>query len=188
MGERDDTKKRIASWAEAAGETELPRWEELPSIPLYMDQVIFYLKEHLTLFQREEEQSLLTSSMINNYVKNGVLSHPDKKKYGKDHLGALMMVCMLKQSLPLQDIAALLEGSGPAPEFYEFFRQEHTAALREASSALTETAQDTESLKREALRLAVRANAQRAAAERILCELEKEQREAEIHEKEKGKA
>ncbi len=180
--------EHVMDWAERGEAISPPSWEELPGIPLYMDQVIFYLKEHLTLFQREEEQSLLTSSMINNYVKNGVLSHPDKKKYGKDHLGALMMVCMLKQSLPLQDIAALLEGSGPKPEFYEFFRQEHTAALREASAALTETAQDAESLKREALRLAVRANAQRAAAERILCELEKEQWDTEIHEKEKGKA
>ena len=48
-----------------------PGWEELPGIPLYMDQVIFYLKDSLGFFQREPEGSLLTSSMINNYVKTG---------------------------------------------------------------------------------------------------------------------
>ena len=56
----------VAAWAKEGETAAPPAWEELPAIPLYMDQVILYLGESLKLFQREEEASLLTSSMINN--------------------------------------------------------------------------------------------------------------------------
>ena len=69
----------VAEWAEKGQTAAPPAWEELPSIPLYMDQVILYLGESLELFQGEGEPSLLTSSMINNYVKNGLIPHPQKK-------------------------------------------------------------------------------------------------------------
>lgn len=89
----------LAEWARQGQEAAPPAWEELPGIPLYMDQVILYLGESLELFQREGS-SLLTSSMINNYVKTGLIPHPEKKKYTKEHLAGLMAVCMLKQVLP----------------------------------------------------------------------------------------
>ena len=56
----------LAEWARQGQEAAPPGWEELPGIPLYMDQVILYLSESLRLFQPEGEPSLLTSSMINN--------------------------------------------------------------------------------------------------------------------------
>ena len=98
----------LAEWARQGQEAAPPAWEELPGIPLYMDQVILYLGESLELFQREGS-SLLTSSMINNYVKTGLIPHPDKKKYTKEHLAGLMAVCMLKQVLPIPDVKTLLE-------------------------------------------------------------------------------
>ncbi len=174
-----DTKDRLLKWAQEGGGLPVPQWEELPSIPLYMDQVIFYLKDSLRLFQRDEDTSLLTSSMINNYVKSGVLPHPEKKKYGKEHLGALMAVCMLKQVLSIQDIKTLLEGSELGPELYALFRDVHTAAVQETCRSLAESCRQDCDLRAEALRLAVQANAKRAAAERILCELAKDEKNAE---------
>ena len=54
--------------------------------------------------------------MINNYVKTGLIPHPDKKKYTKEHLAGLMAVCMLKQVLPIQDIKTLFSGGmDPTP-------------------------------------------------------------------------
>ncbi len=143
----------LAEWARQGQEAAPPAWEELPGIPLYMDQVILYLGESLELFQREGS-SLLTSSMINNYVKTGLIPHPDKKKYTKEHLAGLMAVCMLKQVLPIQDIKTLFSG-GMDPHTYALFRQAHTEAL-------------AETLKQAALLLAAEANAKRAAAQRIL--------------------
>ncbi len=168
------TEERLLEWSEKGEAAELPSWEALPSIPLYMDQVIFYLKDSLRLFERDEESSLLTSSMINNYVKNGVLPHPEKKKYGKEHLIALIAVCMLKQVLSIQDIKTLLDGQELGPDFYELFRAAHTDAVQDTCRALRESCAEKEELKAKALHLAVEANAKRAAAERILCELAKE--------------
>ena len=59
-------------WLQEAEEFALPNWSALPSIPLYMDQVMMFTGEALSLFERDEKQSLLTNSMINNYVKSGV--------------------------------------------------------------------------------------------------------------------
>lgn len=56
-------------WLQEAEEFALPNWSALPSIPLYMDQVMMFTGEALSLFERDEKQSLLTNSMINNYVK-----------------------------------------------------------------------------------------------------------------------
>lgn len=134
--------------------------------PLYMDQVILYLGESLELFQREGS-SLLTSSMINNYVKTGLIPHPDKKKYTKEHLAGLMAVCMLKQVLPIQDIKTLFSG-GMDLHTYALFRQAHTEALAETCRSLEETCASGADLKQAALLLAAEANAKRAAAQRIL--------------------
>ena len=156
----------LAEWARQGQEAAPPAWEELPGIPLYMDQVILYLGESLELFQREGS-SLLTSSMINNYVKTGLIPHLDKKKYTKEHLAGLMAVCMLKQVLPIQDIKTLFSG-GMDPHTYALFRQAHTEALAETCRSLEETCASGADLKQAALLLAAEANAKRAAAQRIL--------------------
>ena len=156
----------LAEWARQGQEAAPPAWEELPGIPLYMDQVILYLGESLELFQREGS-SLLTSSMINNYVKTGLIPHPEKKKYTKEHLAGLMAVCMLKQVLPIQDIKTLFSG-GMDPHTYALFRQAHTEALAETCRSLEETCASGADLKQAALLLAAEANAKRAAAQRIL--------------------
>ena len=95
-------------WLQEAEEFALPNWSALPSIPLYMDQVMMFTGEALSLFERDEKQSLLTNSMINNYVKSGVVDHPVHKKYSKEHLSKLMMVGLLKQVLSIQDIATFI--------------------------------------------------------------------------------
>ena len=143
----------VAAWARAGQEQTLPGWEELPSIPLYMDQVLYYCNE---------------SSMVNNYVKNGVLPHPEKKKYGKEHLATLLMLCLLKQVLPLPDIATLLQGKPLDRETYEAFLQAHTQAVGETCRELLDRQDRREDLRRVALLLAAQANAKRAAAQEIL--------------------
>ena len=88
-------------WLQEAEEFALPNWSALPSIPLYMDQVMMFTGEALSLFERDEKQSLLTNSMINNYVKSGVVDHPVHKKYSKEHLSKLMMVALRAAALKL---------------------------------------------------------------------------------------
>lgn len=43
------------------------RWEELPDLALYMDQIISYMPRQLIHFDQGET---LTSAMVNNYIKD----------------------------------------------------------------------------------------------------------------------
>lgn len=83
----------------------LPRWEMLPDIGLYMDQVI-------TLVDRTFSPALpkgeMTKSMVNNYVKVGLVPRPAGKKYDREHLAVLLEICVLKQALSMENIAQLL--------------------------------------------------------------------------------
>ena len=47
--------------------------------------------------------------MINNYVKLGVMPAPIKKRYSREHIAYLIIICTLKQALPISDIKSLLE-------------------------------------------------------------------------------
>ena len=62
-----------------------PRWNELPEIELYIDQVICVLQSNLSIFSKEENSPVITPNMINNYVKQEVLKPPVKKKYNKSN-------------------------------------------------------------------------------------------------------
>ena len=172
--EEQTAAQAVADWAKEGEQSAPPAWEELPGIPLYMDQVILYLGESLRLFQPEEGSGLLTSSMINNYVKHGLIPHPEKKKYTKEHLAGLMAVCMLKQVLSIQDIQTLFGGTEMSDDTYELFRQAHCSAIQETCHSLQRTCQTGADLKQAALLLAAEANAKRAAAQRILWELTKD--------------
>ena len=75
----------------------LPRWNELPEIDLYLDQVVNYLEKYLGILSSNDDDKIITKTMINNYVKQGIMPAPEKKKYGKTHIAYLMVICILKQ-------------------------------------------------------------------------------------------
>lgn len=93
-----------------------PAWQDLPDLDLYMDQVIGVLEKHLAVFFGEEK--VLTSTMINNYVKNRLLPPPVNKKYGRRHLARLYQLCVCKSFMQLSDAALLLGAleAGKSPE------------------------------------------------------------------------
>ena len=59
-----------------------PKWSELPTIDLYLDQVLLYVNQ-LDSSSIVDDDKGLTAAMINNYVKNGHLDKPIKKKYSR---------------------------------------------------------------------------------------------------------
>lgn len=85
----------------------LPRFEEFPSFELYIDQVIAFINESLSVFVLNDEP-VITPAMINNYVKNGLLHPPVKKKYNRDHLAKLIFICIGKRMLSISDIGEAL--------------------------------------------------------------------------------
>ena len=77
MNELMDLKERM--------EHERPaQWHELPDIALYMDQIIAYMPRQLIRF---DDREALTSAMVNNYIKDGLVPRAAGKRYGPIHLG-----------------------------------------------------------------------------------------------------
>ncbi|HIT71959.1 MAG TPA: DUF1836 domain-containing protein [Candidatus Scatovivens faecipullorum] len=87
----------------------LPYWDELPEIDLYMDQVIALMDKYLSFHKTDDNTTIVTHSMINNYVKLGMMPAPIKKKYSREHIAYLIIICSLKQALPISDIKDLIE-------------------------------------------------------------------------------
>ena len=85
---------------------QIPRWEQLPQIALYMDQVLLVLGNILEPISTEESP-MVTATMINNYVKMKLTPPPEKKKYSREHLAWFLMICLLKKVLSMQEIAAV---------------------------------------------------------------------------------
>ena len=85
----------------------IPRWNELPNIDLYMDQVLNYIENSLKDYIKSDEK-FLTKTMINNYVKHGILQPPINKKYNKLHIAELFAICILKQVYSISEIKELL--------------------------------------------------------------------------------
>ena len=78
-----------------------------------MDQVVAYINETLEFLlvdpntqapKGKKEDRLLTSAMINNYVKQHFIPKPEKKRYHREHLACLIVYALFKQVLPLTDI------------------------------------------------------------------------------------
>ena len=170
-----DPIERILQWSQQAKEYETVSWDHMPEIDLYMDQVITYMDKQLRLFQVKENSKLLTSSMINNYVKDGLLPRPDHKKYSREHLAGLLIICMLKQVLSISDISALsqeLSLESSPEQLHSIFCSIEKSALQEVCERVENTApQGGSQLKQLAFTLSIEATARRAVAERILGEL-----------------
>ena len=71
---KTETKCRVAACAAGFA---LPRYADLPQMGLYLDQTVQYVNSYFRTFCGVE----LTSSMVSNYVKKGILSHPVRKKF-----------------------------------------------------------------------------------------------------------
>ena len=78
--------------------------EIIPDIELYMDQVTKFMDTHLGACKINNDDKVLTKTMINNYTKNDVLPPPIKKKYSKDHMCMLILLYYFKNVLSIDDI------------------------------------------------------------------------------------
>jgi len=96
--------------------------KDIPSIPLYMDQVTGYLDEIFNDIKRQEDEKTLTKTMINNYVKAGLIDSPIKKKYSQDQIMELMMIYLLKNTIQIQEIDKVLKACEDKTDMYESFK------------------------------------------------------------------
>ena len=165
MEELLDLKQRLEKERPAA-------WHELPDISLYMDQIISYMPRQLIHF---DDRDTLTSAMVNNYIKDGIVPRAEGKRYSPTHLAYLTAVCALKKVLSVRDISNLIHSGEElgmdAEAMYGYF-------LRKLDQALTDTAETIDpdagqwELAKLALTLALQSYAYQLACARILDILE----------------
>lgn len=108
-----------------------PRYEELPSLDLYLDQVLSVINTALSAIGTEP----FTGAMVSNYVKNGAMPPPIKKKYCREHLAYLMVTGLLKQVFTVQQISTMFsiqKTTYPLSVAYDYFCTEYENALKEA--------------------------------------------------------
>lgn len=164
----------LQSWIAAAKDVDMTPWERLPELELYMDQVITLMNRQLSLLSVDSDRPL-TSSMINNYVKDGVMPRPSAKKYNREHLTVLSLICMLKSVFTLDQTRELVTGLSThysSEDLYDAFCRMQSDSLSEAATKTQSFASLPEAERYLlAMQLALDANAKRIAAANLLASL-----------------
>ena len=96
------TKQQIA---ESVRHFRLPRYEEIPNVGLYLEQVTKYISEYLDPIQ----EGALTASMISNYVKKHLIDNPVKKQYSRDQIAYLIYIAVAKNVLSLDALINFID-------------------------------------------------------------------------------
>lgn len=93
----------------AVGDADLSS-REIPSIDLYLDQIISLVenknRESTDMFR----DRVLTKTMINNYSKDDLIAPIKGKKYSKEHVVQMLVIYALKNTLSISAIRRLLQG------------------------------------------------------------------------------
>lgn len=157
----------------------MPRWDDLPEIDLYMDQVISVTDKLLGSLS-VENAPILTPSMINNYVKNRILPPPVKKKYSREHLAKLIIICIMKPIMEISAIAdimtrneALFGTAQMLDKFSSMFEKNIASRARSSELAIESTEKTEEMLCAIAIENAVKAGAEKVIAEHAYAEIRK---------------
>lgn len=101
----------------------LPRYEDIPDVGLYLEQTASYMNQYFKVIPNME----ITTSMISNYVKKGLVERSIKKKYYRNQIASLMFIITAKNVLSIDRISQLFILQSNSYEFpiaYEYFRME----------------------------------------------------------------
>ena len=142
-------------------------WDKLPDIPLYMDQVVSYLSRQMVAMG---DGDALTSAMINNYIKDGLVERANGKKYGQEHLAYLTAITALKQVMSVREMKVLTTVGREmrAPERqYEYFCSYLDQAMADVAAHIDENTPEN-NLPKLVLDLAMRSYAAGLACHRVL--------------------
>ncbi len=172
----DKIKPVLTHWLDDLDNFKFPDYEALPDIELYMDQVMTYLQREMNVLQTSSLDKVITSSMVNNYVKGKVVSAPISKKYNKEHLAQINETCYLKQVLSIAEVKQILDQQyldsktyDAYTKFKELSKEKYTDAIDFTKKELENIEDDdVSSLTNLSLTLASTANAYITIAKRIL--------------------
>ena len=118
--------------------------------------------------------------MINNYVKNRIIPPPVKKKYSREHLAKLIIICIMKPIMEISAIAdimtrneALFGTAQMLDKFSSMFEKNIASRARSSELAMESTEKTEEMLCAIAIENAVKAGAEKVIAEHAYAEIRK---------------
>ena len=139
-----------------------------------MDQVLSYMDRQILRF---EEDDGLTSAMVNNYTKSGLLPRAEGKKYNRTHLAYLTAICVLKRVMSAKDmemvLSAQLEQRQNVGEGYDQFRDSLDKALN-LITEMMEAYNQPEDIADAAIHFALLAHAAEVASSRYVALLRRQ--------------
>lgn len=83
--------------------------EDIPNVDLYVDQVVQLFENTYADTTRNDDEKVLTKTMINNYAKGKLFIPIKNKKYSKEHMILISLIYQLKGALSINDIKSSLE-------------------------------------------------------------------------------
>ena len=92
-----------ANIGEGIKDFRLPRYHEIPDVGLYLEQVVKYMGDYLAPLEIS-----ITSSMVSNYVKKGLVSNPVKKQYSREQIAYLLFISAIKSVVSMDDILLMV--------------------------------------------------------------------------------
>lgn len=125
---------KLRRWEKYLNSFQLPTWEDIPDLGLYMEQVIILLKQYLDYLPPElKEEQFITAATINNYVRTRVMPEPQKKKYHRVHIAYLIIILTLKHSLSIALIQKMIPmgiSTSEVEQIYRAYAERHSVAAR----------------------------------------------------------
>ena len=101
---------------DALNESEL-KSSDIPTIDLYVDQILNLVTEKLHEGSARYHDRQLTKTMINNYSKDGLITPVKGKKYTKEQIVQMLTIYTLKSTLSIGEIKRVLNGAYETPNF-----------------------------------------------------------------------
>lgn len=96
----------------------LPKYNEIPDVGLYLEQVVKYINSYFL----DYEDMYITPSMLTNYVKHKIVSKVSKKTYSRDQIAHFIFIAMTKNILSLNNISKVFEvKDNEFEKFYDYF-------------------------------------------------------------------
>lgn len=117
------TQEKKDAMAAAVKGFRLPRYNEIPNVGLYLEQVTKYICDCLAPLG----DVTITGSMISNYVKRGLVENPVKKQYYRGQIACLIYIAAAKNVLSLDNISllfALQQKTYDRQVAYDYFCEE----------------------------------------------------------------
>lgn len=147
---------KLVRWEKAVSGFSLPKWENIPDIGLYMDQVLVLLSQYLGLISPTDgkdteedaepaEAKIFSASAVNNYVRLKIMPAPVKRKYYRVHIAYLIIIFTLKQAVSINIVKEMLSNEMPeesVQELYSDYVKKHHEATMLFTDIVRECATD----------------------------------------------